>query len=343
MNIRKLSILICILCCNCTGTLKISENLNKRFIGEVKKEKVFKGITWYTYLGQDKVLDRAMSFNLVDIDLNKAPVQIDFAWFNQPEQRATLSEVADTALAIVAVNSAYFEKLNEGGYVSFHKSHGRINQKVELPQDHTRFWKHQAAFVRMRDGSLSIIQGNQHLYENLESTDVISSAPLLISNGVPVGKYFVTRKTGDKSDLKSEHPDRHQAGFSPRTAFGLTPNNHLLLLTVDGRSPQAQGMNAEELTAFFENDLNAHQAINMDGGGSVTMFVRGATPTGVVNYPSDIRRIDRNRLEHHGQRRIGMALLIKPKSSKMIEKMKSIKVAPDKEAKDYHDSSNKRN
>jgi len=320
---------------------QILERVNSRFDQAGTRTRLSKGIYWYSWLGYDRVLGRNTSLNMVDIDLEKAEVEFDFAWFNEPGQRATLSEVADTALALVAVNTAYFEKLDDGGYVSFHKSDGRVDQYVELHPGHTRFWKHQAAFIQTGPKSFACIEGNSRLYDSLPYDNIVSSAPLLLSDGVPVGRYFVERKTGDKSDLEREHPDRHQAGLGPRTALGITADRHLLIVTVDGRSPRAQGINAEELTDLFHHYLGAHSAINMDGGGSITLFVRGATPTGVVNYPSDIRKTDIERFEHAGQRRIGMALLVKPTREKDLRRMKQLLVGEDSFARDYQDPKNK--
>jgi len=325
---------ISLLLLSCSATKQTLQTVNQRFDTKGQAHKVDKGIYWYAWLGQDKLLKRNMSINLIDIDLKKADVTFDFAWFNN--DRATLSAVADTAGALVAVNSAYFEKLDDGGYVSFHKSHGHVDQYMELPENHTRFWKHQAAFVQTGDQSFAFIQGNQRLYDSLPYDNIISSAPLLIADGIPVGKYFVAQKTGDKSKLDGEHPDRHQAGNGPRMAFAKTRQNHLLLIAVDGRSARAQGINAEELTDLLMQ-LNATDAINMDGGGSLTMFVRGASPTGVVNYPSDLRKKDPNLFEHYGQRKNGAALLVKPKSAAARARVRKIKVAADPEAKDYID------
>lgn len=338
----KILILCSLLVGACTSPNALLQQVNQRFKPDGQVEKVAKGIYWYQWLGYDQVLERNSSLNVLAIDLKRAPVTFDFAWFNEPDQRATLSTIADTSLAIVAVNSGYFEKLNDGGYVTFHKSDGRVDQSVELPKDHTRFWKHQAAFVQDDTGEFAIIQGNQRLYDSLNYPNIVSSAPLLLSNGVPVGKYFVTQKTGDKSHLVSEHPDRHQAGLGPRMAYGLTEDNWLLLVAVDGRSKRARGINAEELTILFQESLNATDAVNMDGGGSITMFVRGATPNGVVNYPSDNRKTDPNRFDHNGQRRVGMALLVIPTSAKLRKKMQQLTVAEDPDAKDYFDASNRK-
>lgn len=74
--------------------------------------------------------------------------------------------------------------------------------------------------------------------------------------------------------------------FSPRTAAGLTTDGHLLLVTVDGRTSMGLGSTLGGMQDLME-DLGSANAVNFDGGGSTTMWIAGATLSGVVNYPSD--------------------------------------------------------
>ncbi|MHB9030603.1 MAG: phosphodiester glycosidase family protein, partial [Candidatus Latescibacterota bacterium] len=70
----------------------------------------------------------------------------------------------------------------------------------------------------------------------------------------------------------------------PRTAFGYN-RERIFLVTVDGRQPgYSAGMSLTEL-ADFMLELGAREALNLDGGGSTTMWVRGT----VRNAPSDGR------------------------------------------------------
>lgn len=70
----------------------------------------------------------------------------------------------------------------------------------------------------------------------------------------------------------------------PRTAAGVTAQGKLLLVTVDGRYPWSRGASLPEMAAILKQ-AGAVNAINLDGGGSTSMFVDG----GVVNAPSDGR------------------------------------------------------
>lgn len=70
----------------------------------------------------------------------------------------------------------------------------------------------------------------------------------------------------------------------PRTAFGYNAKK-LFLVTVDGRQPgYSVGMSLPELAGLMKK-LGATEAVNLDGGGSTTMWVNGS----VRNRPSDGR------------------------------------------------------
>ena len=70
----------------------------------------------------------------------------------------------------------------------------------------------------------------------------------------------------------------------PRTILGVSKDlTKVFLVVVDGRSTASVGMTCKEESALMAN-LGAFRAVNLDGGGSSTMYVSGA---GVVNDTSD--------------------------------------------------------
>jgi hypothetical protein len=97
--------------------------------------------------------------------------------------------------------------------------------------------------------------------------DVVGGNPTLVQGGrvvVPPGTSAFDR--------------RH-----PRTGVGVTPGGRVLLVIVDGRRPgYSVGMTIRGFARLFVS-LGAERALNLDGGGSTTMYVRGR----VVNRPSD--------------------------------------------------------
>jgi phosphodiester glycosidase len=68
----------------------------------------------------------------------------------------------------------------------------------------------------------------------------------------------------------------------PRTGIGRRGDGRLLLVVVDGRRKGSVGMTLLEFAKLFRN-LGATDALNLDGGGSSTMVVKGA----IMNRPSD--------------------------------------------------------
>jgi Phosphodiester glycosidase len=69
----------------------------------------------------------------------------------------------------------------------------------------------------------------------------------------------------------------------PRTLAGVRADGRLLLVTVDGRrAGWSAGVTLAEAARVMRS-LGAREALNLDGGGSTAMVVRGRT----VNRPSD--------------------------------------------------------
>lgn len=120
--------------------------------------------------------------------------------------------------------------------------------------------------------------------------NMMITGPVLINNGV-IETY----------DAGNDHANaRH-----PRTAVGkITAQNKLILLTVDGRTADAAGMSCTELSHVMAA-LGCDYAMNLDGGGSTTMWVAGEPFNGVVNYPSDNGAYD-----HLGERGAANAIAV---------------------------------
>ena len=104
------------------------------------------------------------------------------------------------------------------------------------------------------------------------TTEVVGGFPELLDGGRRVGDLEVGRRPG------------FAAARHPRTAVGFdTDRGRLWLVVVDGRQmPHSDGMTLPELTALLEA-LGAEEALNLDGGGSSVMVVRGRPR----NRPSD--------------------------------------------------------
>jgi len=124
--------------------------------------------------------------------------------------------------------------------------------------------------------------------------DMISGGPRLVKNGIV---YVSKNEEQFKADIAK--------GRAARTAVGVTKENKLLLVTVDGLPRQKEarndkssiGMTLEELAEFMIN-LGAVEAMNLDGGGSTTMWIDGR----VVNRPAN-----------GGETAVSNALVVRPR------------------------------
>ncbi len=100
----------------------------------------------------------------------------------------------------------------------------------------------------------------------------IGGGPVLVRGGKAVR---IEVPDDDAYQFKSMR-ERH-----PRSAVGWNAE-HLFLVTSDGRREGAAGMTLEELGAFLAS-LGCTDAMNLDGGGSATLWAGGA----IRNQPSD--------------------------------------------------------
>lgn len=98
--------------------------------------------------------------------------------------------------------------------------------------------------------------------------------------------------------------ERIAAGFEttrhPRTLIGTDAQGAIWLVTIDGRNPALSlGMSFAELQRLSQR-LGLRSALNLDGGGSTTMWVGGE----IVNHPTD----------PGGPRKVSDAIIVIPRA-----------------------------
>jgi hypothetical protein len=114
--------------------------------------------------------------------------------------------------------------------------------------------------------------------------------------------------TAGAVDIVPEKTSDFFAGRHNRTALGLTASGKVLLVTVDGRTSAGRGMTMRDLAQHMVS-LGAVEAVNLDGGGSTTMWIPDGSVNGVVNYPSDNGAAD-----HFGERRVSDLVVVLPRA-----------------------------
>ena len=97
---------------------------------------------------------------------------------------------------------------------------------------------------------------------------IISGGPYLVKNG----DIYVDMTAQKLASI---------GGRNPRTAIGYTKDNSLIMLTAEGREGASIGLTLVELANLMKK-LGCVNAMNLDGGGSTVMYVKGK----IVNKPA---------------------------------------------------------
>ena len=90
-----------------------------------------------------------------------------------------------------------------------------------------------------------------------------------------------------------------------RTAVGVRADGTVLLVVVDGRTKQSEGLSLRDFSRLLRY-LGCRDALNHDGGGSTTMYVDRYPNGGLVNHPTDNGRYD-----FDGERGVSNCIIVK--------------------------------
>ena len=282
--IKSSAIRICLLILISVSTSDLNAQISGYGKIRWEKEKVAPGLIWKSAhtLFNDSI---PQNLNMLIINTNKRVISLSY----DPLENIVLSKQAEKANALAAVNAGFFN-IKDGGSVTYIRSQGVIAEK-----DTARKWSRNENMT----GSVLVDKSNivyiDKSYPNSwydmhpEYPEVLVSGPLLIKN-----------KEKAKLPLTPLVLKRH-----PRTAIGKRGNHRVIILTLDGRTDQALGMTLAELTHFMSY-LKCKDAVNLDGGGSTTMWISGKGENGVVNMPSDNKKFD-----HKGERAVSDILIIR--------------------------------
>jgi exopolysaccharide biosynthesis protein len=225
------------------------------------------------------------NINIIEVDLKKR----DVAMLYNPVKNVRTSVQASASDAIAATNAGFFN-IKEGGSTTYIKTGGKI-----MDADTAKKWPGNinmtGSLLVDSKGHLSIRPAMPNKWYDLHSEYpfVLVTGPLLLYNRERV-------KLPETSLVITRHP---------RTAAGVINKNKIVLVTLDGRTPEAYGMTLPDLTDLMIS-LGCSDAVNLDGGGSTTMWVKGKPFEGVVNMPCDNKKFD-----HEGERAVSDIIIIR--------------------------------
>ncbi|MBP9989876.1 MAG: phosphodiester glycosidase family protein [Bacteroidales bacterium] len=205
----------------------------------------------------------------------------------------TVSQQAQHHDALAAVNGSYFD-MDLGNPVCYLRIKGTAlgeNTPSATDSIHRKYYQY-ATIVLQKGRPVLIVPDSNRLWEDsLKHANIMTAGPMLLYKGTTVPQ----RK--DRTFVTNRHN---------RTALGIKADGTVLLITVDGRfKGESAGMTLNELATTLRW-LGCVNAINLDGGGSTTLYVKGWEENGVVNYPSDD-----GKFTHQGERPVSNTVIIK--------------------------------
>ena len=213
--------------------------------------------------------DSAQKISLVEVS-NRSLGNRQWSLAYATDTLIKTSDFATNSKALVAINGGFFN-MREGGSVTYLEVDDQV---INFTDNEADRWAKgspvvEGALIITDKNSLKIGANRRAAYyqRSRQEKAVLITGPILLQKG--------RRSSLANTDFINK---RH-----PRSCVCETFDHRILLVAVDGRSPDAAGMSLPELQEFLLLK-NCKNAINLDGGGSTTLWTK---EQGIVNSPSD--------------------------------------------------------
>ena len=223
----------------------------------------------------DNLYKGPQSINLIEISRSS---KLRLAVAHDNRMRRT-SDMAQGHNAAVAINGTFYN-MREGNSTCFYKVDKELIDSTTAYEAAIRV----NGAVHLKGRKVRILDWTRDIERNYKGNKgtVLAAGPIMLEDG-----HKADWSECDEGFIETKHP---------RSAIYTTRDGKVVLLTVDGRSSgNAAGMSIPELMHLIRV-LGGYDALNLDGGGSTTLWIEGA---GVVNYPCDNKKFD-----HEGERRV---------------------------------------
>lgn len=205
------------------------------------------------------------------VDMSLAPCQIATADMIGVKKKATLATIATENYGVIGgIN---------GGYFGGSKPIGILRRQGYA--HNPKFWPNRSAFGWNDKGEYIFIDAKE--VKNIDSrfdkyTEMMQAGPLLVKDG----KFAGNTENIAPNVLNNRHP---------RTIVGTNGKNRVVWAVIDGRNAMhSVGATIAE-TKLACKWLGLTTALNLDGGGSSSLWWRGSTYTLPSNSKADERPI----------------------------------------------------
>jgi len=242
-------------------------------------QKIAHGIRFKQYWFDHSLFNSSQNISILEVKLDKKN-RIDIE--GDPVKLKPTSVFGKEHDALAAINGTFFDMKN-GGSVDYIRLDGKTLNETRPGKNNNRSF-HQKSAIVSNGNKLSIQKwdGTDDWENKLTGEDVMVTGPLLVEN-----------KKEALMDTIGFYTMRH-----PRSAIALKGNT-IFFISVDGRNKKAAGMTLDELAHVIQW-LHADEGINLDGGGTTTLWINHFPDQGVVNYPSDNKKMEKSPLYKAG-------------------------------------------
>lgn len=198
-------------------------------------------------------------------EISPKHANLDVLIHNPKEKTSTAARKAG---AVAAINGSYFD-MQVGNSVCYLRKDGTV---IDTTSVGTLATVSNGA-VLVRKGKLQLTPWSKQDEKacTLKKGTVLVSGPLMLLDG----------KARDLSACNQGFVNTKH----PRSAVALTKDKKVLLIVVDGRlKGKSEGVNIPELTHMIRI-LGGKDALNLDGGGSSTLWSAALPDKGIANTP----------------------------------------------------------
>lgn len=210
--------------------------------------------------------------------------------FAHEPRRTKTSEMAQKHDAVAAINGSFFDMDKHFPVCYLRIDSLELGENTPGKDTVNRKYYQYGTLCLNHDSVLILKTGSsRHWEEGLPYPDIMTAGPLLIWHDT------LQYMRDDRTFVTNRHN---------RTAVGIREDGTVLFLVADGRAKEAEGLSLTELQLLLRW-LGCRDALNLDGGGSTTIWLDLNEFQGVLNCPSDNGRFD-----HEGERGVSNAVLI---------------------------------
>lgn len=180
------------------------------------------------------------------------------------------SEVSERMGAVAAINGTFYN-MKKGFSVAYLQLDGAVIDTTSTGVTQSN------GALHIKKGKVEVIPWNKQAELEMQQKpgkgSVMAAGPLMLQDGVACDLSMCNR-----SFVETKHP---------RSGLAVTKDKKVLLIVVDGRQKgKSEGVSIAEFT-HLARVLGAVDAVNLDGGGSSTLWSGGLPEDGVFNSPSD--------------------------------------------------------